>query len=555
MAKPNRSVVEPGDDFPDIKPGDTVQVATARELSLGAFISSPSVVVPVDRLQGPCELLRVLIETPYDKVADGFYTDSLAPYDLVMMLARNIRAQGIDDPNQCVQLIMEYADQFPTPLDGLTVDAAVLKEYATTPWWVKYIEKWGLDKTGGDGVTYLDSIVEPASYHNDDLIKGFLPRACNAMLFGEANVGKSFCLLDTCARIACGIPWYNSIKTNQSGVLYLNWEGNNHIDQRILALMREYPNRPWSTMPFSLVKMVEPLIMPNQLDSDGKDKIASGMLRLEKAVKGFVNRYGIYPGLIVVDTYSMAIRASANEEEHALAFNRLVSYIADMCGGATVLRVHHTGHTNQERARGSYAIQAGLDVNLRCEPGLITAVKQRDNKKAGVQFKLKVIKFGEDQDGDAVSSCATVDHSVTLEPHEDAFYAPEQPGQPPAPSVELRVLEIVRADQGRWTIRTLSDRYRGKWKDGNNDKVSRRDLRDIIDDLIQTGQLVQREPTDEEREKYNLGNRTNVVLASSPFQPHPLTERVPMATAFGPEHGEQPVGLEARGGAVGGGRP
>jgi hypothetical protein len=177
------------------------------------------------------------------------------------------------------------------------------------------------------------------------------------------------------------------------------------------ALKLKYPNLPWSAhLPFAIVPMNAPLVDDRALDQNE----LPGRKRLQAAILAFTAEYGAPPAAIIVDTYSRAIGGSASDETLAGKFANMAGALSTLYG-TTTLRIHHPGQSEQHRARGAYAITAGLDVEIRVSEGLIEAPKQRDAEKNKLGFKLEVVNLGKDQDGDRITSCAVVPGPVRNE--------------------------------------------------------------------------------------------------------------------------------------------
>jgi hypothetical protein len=71
-----------------------------------------------------------------------------------------------------------------------------------------------------------------------------------------------------------------------------------------------------------------------------------------------------------------------------------------------VLRVHHAGHGNQERARGHSSLPAGVDTEIRVGDGEVSLTKQRDETKNRRHlFALPVVTVGQDADGEPITTC------------------------------------------------------------------------------------------------------------------------------------------------------
>jgi hypothetical protein len=242
----------------------------------------------------------------------------------------------------------------------------------------------------------------PNVWTDNYIVKGWLWQGIDAQIFGLTNVGKTFLSLHLGVHIAAGAPWFEQ-RTKQGGVLYLPYEGIRAIPRRLAALKVKYPDLPWATLPFAWLPMNSPLVDDRSMDQNE----LPGRRRLQAAIKAFTKEYGAPPAVIIVDTYTRAIGGSASDEALAGKFAAMARALSDSYG-STMVRIHHPGHTNTERARGSYAISAGLDVDIRVSEGLIEAPKQRDAEKNRLGFKLEVVKLGKDQDGDSITSCAVV---------------------------------------------------------------------------------------------------------------------------------------------------
>lgn len=245
-----------------------------------------------------------------------------------------------------------------------------------------------------------DATATPQVWTDNYIIKGWLWSGIDAQIFGHTNTGKTFLSLHLGVHVAAGAPWFSQ-RVKQGGVLYLPYEGVMALPRRLAALRTRYPDLPWGSMPFAWLGMNAPLVADRVQDQDA----LPGRKRLQAAVLKFAEKYGAPPALAIVDTYSRAIGGSASDEALAGKFASMARALAETYG-TTMLRVHHPGHADSQRARGSYAIGAGLDVDIRVSEGLIEAPKQRDAEKNRLGFRLEVVQLGVDQDGDPITSCA-----------------------------------------------------------------------------------------------------------------------------------------------------
>ena len=229
------------------------------------------------------------------------------------------------------------------------------------------------------------------------LVKGWLGAQQMSVVYAPSNVGKSFFCLDIAYCVAAGIPW-QGCKVRGGPVLYLATEGGNAFRNRVYALQQEYsaPNVPLAVRP-SPVNLLNP-----EADLPALGRLCSEI----EAEHGKL-------ALIVVDTLSRAI-AGGNENgpEDMTAFIANVDALRDFTG-AHVMIVHHTGKDTAQGARGHSSLRAATDTEIEIEndDGLrtATATKQRDlEPKAPITFQLKVHEIGNDDDGDAVTTCTII---------------------------------------------------------------------------------------------------------------------------------------------------
>lgn len=251
---------------------------------------------------------------------------------------------------------------------------------------------------------------DPAEIHGADiqiletwrrpyLIKHWLDQGSHAQLFGDYGQGKTFVALNVAAHIAAGVEWFGE-RVTQSGALYLLYEGTSGIRYRLAALKKQYPDWDWRSLPFVVLPINAPLVdskATNQNDLPGRKQ-------LQAAIQRFAGRYGKAPAFLVVDTYSRAIGGSASDEELAGKFASMVGALVRRYS-MTVMQIHHPGHGDKSRGRGSYSIPAGVDSEIRIGNGVIAATKERDHGRSQVGYSLDVVPLGKDQDGDEISSC------------------------------------------------------------------------------------------------------------------------------------------------------
>lgn len=251
------------------------------------------------------------------------------------------------------------------------------------------------------------------------LVKNWLEKRSNAVLFGKWNAGKTFVALDMAAHIATGTRWFGE-RVRAHGVLYLGYEGAVGMSKRMYALREKWPDEDWSKVPLGWSILRWPLLADE------------GRAELVAAITSFKQRWGKNPGLIIIDPLQNALGTDDSDPVAMQKLNSVVSGLIERIG-CTVLRVHHSGHADQTRARGHSSLPAAVDTEIMVADNQISSSKQRDMAKLAAPFALRVVELGKDRDGDQVTTCVVepveVQHGgnggiASGAPHFDAWPAP-----------------------------------------------------------------------------------------------------------------------------------
>ena len=222
------------------------------------------------------------------------------------------------------------------------------------------------------------------------IVKGVLPAAGLAVLFGESGSGKSFFALDLVGAVARGVEWRGR-RVLQGGVAYIVAEGAGGFRNRLRAYADEH-GVDLAQMPVHVLGDA-----PNFMErADVKDVIAS--------VKT------LRPRVIVVDTFAQ-VMPGANENSgedvgRALAHCRALHKAT----GALVLLVHHSGKDSTKGARGWSGLRAACDVEIEVvrsdDERMAQVTKQKDGHDGEeLPFRLVTVVLGTDADGDEITSC------------------------------------------------------------------------------------------------------------------------------------------------------
>lgn len=227
------------------------------------------------------------------------------------------------------------------------------------------------------------------------LIRGVMEQDCLAQLFGEPGAGKSFLAMDWAACIATGTPWFDK-KVFQGMVLYIAGEGLNGMARRFKA--------------WSLARGIDLADAPLHLSTMAASLTDEGGLQeaVEEA-NNMVAKHGT-PALIVIDTVARNFGpGDENSTKDMTAFVAALDALRTTTG-ATILTVHHSGHHDKERSRGSIALKGALDweYGLKKEAGVChlrcTKVKDAEHPLP-LALRMGSVDLGYvDEDGEPVTS-------------------------------------------------------------------------------------------------------------------------------------------------------
>ena len=227
-------------------------------------------------------------------------------------------------------------------------------------------------------------------------VKHFLEANTTGLMFGDPGAYKSFLALDLAFHVAAGRPWHGNDVT-PGPVIYVAGEGHGGLSRRFAAWERHHG-----------VKLRDlPLYVSEQAaqlyNADSAKRVAAAVSRLAEQTGT--------PALIVVDT--LARNFGPGDENSSTDIGLFLNHVDGLLRArfnATILIVHHTGHSHKERARGAMALKAGIDFEYRVEKapvGMMTRMvctKMKDAPEPGdVWFEGQEIVVGSMDDDDFTS--------------------------------------------------------------------------------------------------------------------------------------------------------
>lgn len=253
------------------------------------------------------------------------------------------------------------------------------------------------------------------------IVRGVLPRAGLAVVYGQSAAGKTFFVFDLVASIARGIEWRGQRVTKGRGV-YIAAEGAEGFRNRMQAYCDFHGIDPAG---------LDVLVIPDAPNLMDKEQVKE----LVKAIQA-VGRVDF----VVVDTYAR-VMVGGNEND-AKDAGVMISHCAVIhrYTGALVILVHHSGKDATSGARGSSALRAAADVEIEVirtrEYRAAKLAKMKDGDDSGeYRFHLDIVTLGENEDGDDITSCVVR--------HADGPAGGYSDRPAPKGTVEIMVVETV----------------------------------------------------------------------------------------------------------------
>lgn len=257
----------------------------------------------------------------------------------------------------------------------------------------------------------------PLAWH----VKGVLPKAELAVVFGPSGSGKSFVVFDMTAAIATGVLWQGR-KTTTGKVVFVLAEGAMGFRNRLLAYAKTHAGS------FPGVRIIDSA--PNLLGEQDHVLLAN-----EIEASGGAD-------LIVIDT--LAASSPGADENAAKDMGKVIEHCKQLhkATGATVLLIHHSGKDESKGARGWSGLRAAADaeieVNRNGDNRIATVKKLKDGEDgAKFGFKLMPVEIGIDTDGEPIKSCIV--EPLTVIP-------PVNKKEPRSGTIERTLLDAIRDD-------------------------------------------------------------------------------------------------------------
>jgi|11BtaG_2_1085332.scaffolds.fasta_scaffold06956_4 5S rRNA maturation endonuclease (ribonuclease M5)/KaiC/GvpD/RAD55 family RecA-like ATPase len=243
----------------------------------------------------------------------------------------------------------------------------------------------------GARFTRADALLEQVD-NPDWLIKDVVEKESLMCIFGAPKSGKSFIAIDMAASIAGAKSFYGN-EANGQPVMYVCGEGQRGVKRRLKALDQDK---------YKVLAGI-PLYLSDKAfrinDTDDFDA-------LEEEIEEVILEAGNI-GMIVIDTFQRNFSGNENSAEDVGNFiNKLDMLISKY--KCCVCLVHHTGHGNASRGRGSSVMGASLDYEFK--------VERDDQHIAGFVDEQMLVSFEQtlNKDGQGMAKKSLIFHEVQI---------------------------------------------------------------------------------------------------------------------------------------------
>jgi hypothetical protein len=213
------------------------------------------------------------------------------------------------------------------------------------------------------------------------LVDGILLPGAVGLLLGAPEAGKSLLAIDWAASIATGRDWAGRT-TRRAPCVYIAGEGHFGIRRRLKA---------WGIAHDAERELADAPLLVSEAGAQFTDPTAVDAVI--EAVRAAAELGA--PALIIIDTLHRNMAGDENSAADMAAYFAGIDRLRQSFG-ATILTVHHLGHSAKDRGRGSSSIRAAVDVEFLLDSTgtarTLTATKTKDGPRfAPMGFDLREI--------------------------------------------------------------------------------------------------------------------------------------------------------------------
>lgn len=320
------------------------------------------------------------------------------------------------------------------------------------------------------------------------MIDGIAETDSFCVLFGDPESGKSFMAMDWACCVATGTDWKGKA-VKRGPVLYINGEGHNGVNRRLTA---------WSIA--NGVDLRQHPLFLSSTTTALTDEFAR--VEFEAVVAEFIHAHG-KPSLIVIDT--LARNFGPGDENSTQDMQRAVDTVdaIRVLTGAWIIAIHHSGHGDKSRARGSIVLRGAADTEYRMGrlnsggDTLLESTKMKDGAKPPpMTFRFADVELGvQDEHGNEVTSAVLI--QTSYDPSEVTSTPPSAKGRGKNQGKALALLEdmldsrrtnIERSGRDPDLARVTMIEWRAACREA---EMNRHRVHEVTRALVDAGKVVQ----------------------------------------------------------------
>jgi hypothetical protein len=197
--------------------------------------------------------------------------------------------------------------------------------------------------------------IEDFEFNKTWLVEGLIELGKAYQFFGQWKSGKTLALMDCCANLSLGRPWAER-RTEKTLVIWVASESCEDVRRRLAAWKLYHKIDKSEAMSFVIREK------PIHLD---EAEFAAQLAAEIEHIKSMNEGLNV---VVVIDTVARSMSGKTPENgEGLMSFaNNLLDYVVRPLGCACIA-VHHSGHGDKTRGRGSSAFPAALDGSVMVE--------------------------------------------------------------------------------------------------------------------------------------------------------------------------------------------
>ena len=226
------------------------------------------------------------------------------------------------------------------------------------------------------------------------LIEGLIEQQSLCQMFGEPGSGKSFVAIDIACSVGSGKD-FHSRPVVRGPVVFVAGEGRRGVVRRVNA---------WAKVHSIKLNDMSLYVSRTAVGINNGNNLAE----LKAEIRDIAEEFGS-PALIILDTLARNFGdGDENDTRDMTSFIAEVDRLNDEFHCASLI-VHHAGHGEKGRARGSSALKGALDTEYKISKQedrirMLCSKMKDDDEPEPMCFYLIPVDMGEDEAGASINS-------------------------------------------------------------------------------------------------------------------------------------------------------